>query len=38
MRLTRAEIDDVDALLPQFVGLGYNGHGGARFDSVDALG
>ena len=38
MRLAGAEIDHVDALRAQLVGLGHHCHGGGRFDAVDSIG
>src|SRR5208337_62673 len=36
--LAGAEVDHVDALLAQLVGLGDHGHGGRRLNAVDAVG
>jgi hypothetical protein len=38
VRLTHAEVDDVHTLLAQFVGLGYDRHGGGGFDASDTFG
>ena len=38
VRLARAEIDHVNALLAQLVGFGHHRHGGGGLDAVDAFG
>ena len=38
MRLARAEIHHVDALLAQLVGFGHHGHGGRGLNAVDSFG
>ena len=37
MRLARAEVHHVDALLAQLVGLGHHRHGGGGFNAVDPV-
>jgi hypothetical protein len=36
--LACSEIDDVNALLAEFVGLCHHGHRGGRLDAVDSIG
>jgi hypothetical protein len=38
VRLACSEVHHVDALLAEFVGLGYYGHRGGRLDAVDSIG